>query len=216
MTSLRLKYQTIEFGKTDIHVCGLRNKQEFSDPERVAEKLGISSSHWPIFGLLWPSSIVLADYLLEFDTDNKRILEVGCGLALSSLLLNNQGNDVTATDHHPEVDRFLKRNTLLNNDPDIPFERVDWADEKDNLGLYDLIIGSDLLYEDEHIELLANFFNNHAQNVSEIILVDPSRGRKNKLIQKLESFGFKSSISKVQASEKLPDDYKGFVLSFKR
>ncbi|QBG34967.1 class I SAM-dependent methyltransferase [Litorilituus sediminis] len=216
MTSVRLKYQTIEFGKTDIHLCGLRNKQEFSDPEKIAEKLGISSSYWPIFGLLWPSSIVLADYLLEFDTDRKRILEVGCGLALSSLLLNSQGNDITATDHHPEVDGFLKRNTLLNNDPDIPFERVDWADEKDSLGLYDLIIGSDLLYEDEHIELLANFFNNHAQKACEVILVDPSRGRKSKLIQKLESFGFESSILKVQSSQKLPDDYKGFILSFKR
>lgn len=216
MTSLRLKYQTIEFGKTDIHVCGLRNKQEFSDPQGIAEKFGISSSHWPIFGLLWPSSIVLANYLLEFDTENKRILEVGCGLALSSLLLNNQGNDITATDHHPEVDRFLKRNTSLNNDPDIPFERVDWADKKDSLGLYDLIIGSDLLYEDEHTELLGNFFNDHAQNACEIILVDPSRGRKNKLIQKLASFGFKSSTIKVKASAKLPDDYKGFILSFKR
>lgn len=216
MASLRLKYQTIEFGKIDIHVCGLRNKQEFFDPDGIAENLGISSSHWPIFGLVWPSSIVLANYLLEFDTDNKKILEVGCGLGLSSLLLNSQGNDITATDHHPAVDSFLKRNTILNKNPDIPFERVDWADKKDNLGLYDLIIGSDLLYEDEHIELLANFFNNHAQKACEIILVDPSRGRKNKLIQKLESFGFKSSIFKVQASEKLPDDYKGFVLSFKR
>ena len=57
MTTLRLRYQTIEFGKTDIHVCTLRNNQEFHDPDGVADALGISSATWPIFGVLWPSSL---------------------------------------------------------------------------------------------------------------------------------------------------------------
>ena len=78
MTNLRLRYQTVEFGKIDIHLCTLRNKQEFHDPTGVAEQLGICSASWPIFGVIWPSSIVLAHFILDYDTGSKRILEIGC------------------------------------------------------------------------------------------------------------------------------------------
>ena len=44
MTNLRLSYQTVEFGKIDIHLCTLRNKQEFNGPVGIAKKLGISSA----------------------------------------------------------------------------------------------------------------------------------------------------------------------------
>jgi len=88
MTKLRLSFQTIEFGKIDIHLCTLRNRQEFDDPENIAKNLGISPAQWPIFGVVWPSSMVLAHYISDFNTGSKRILEVGCGMALSSLLLN--------------------------------------------------------------------------------------------------------------------------------
>ncbi|QDP00240.1 class I SAM-dependent methyltransferase [Thalassotalea sp. PS06] len=216
MTCIRLKYQTIEFGNTDIHLCGLRNKQEFHDPDGIAAKMGISSASWPIFGILWPSSIVLAKFIQDFDTDKKRILEVGCGLGLTSLMLNKQGDDITATDHHPEVNRFLKRNTTLNNDPEIPFERVDWTDKTDTLGLFDLIIGSDLLYEDEHIELLAKFIESHALQTCQIVIVDPGRGRKAKLVKRLSLSGFSNHTQSAENSPELPDGYKGYVLIFTR
>lgn len=58
MTDLRLCYQTVEFGKTDIHLCTLRDKQEFQDPEGIAEKLGICSAAWLMFGVLWPSGLL--------------------------------------------------------------------------------------------------------------------------------------------------------------
>ena len=103
MTNLRLCYQTIEFGKIDIHLCTLRDRQEFYDPEGIAEQLGISPASWPIFGVIWPSSLVLAHYISSYNTGTKRILEVGCGTALSSLLLNKKNANITATDHHPEA-----------------------------------------------------------------------------------------------------------------
>ena len=216
MTKLRLSYQTVEFGKTDIHLCTLRNNQEFDDPEGVAEKLGISSATWPLFGIIWPSSVVLAHFIDDFDTDSKRILEVGCGMALTSLLLNKQNADITATDYHPEVQTFLDRNTLLNQDSDIAFERVDWADGNDDLGLFDLIIGSDLLYEDNHIDLLANFIEAHANPTCEVIIVDPGRGRKSKLSTRLIEFGFTSVHEKPVHTDYLDKEFKGYILKFAR
>lgn len=216
MTELRLSYQTVEFGKIDIHLCTLRNKQEFYDPEGTAEALGICSASWPIFGVLWPSSFVLAHYISDYDTGGKRILEVGCGMALSSLLLNKQNADITATDYHPEVEKFLNRNTQLNNDKDIDFVRTGWADADDTLGLFDMIIGSDLLYENEHIDLLANFINQHSKPSSEVILVDPGRGRKNKLSKKLLEFGYESSHLKPENTDYLDEVFKGHILKFER
>jgi len=216
MTKLRLRYQTVEFGKTDIHLCTLRDKQEFHDPTGIAEKLGISSATWPLFGVIWPSSLVLAHYILEYDTTSKRILEVGCGMALSSLLLNEQHADITATDYHPEVQTFLQRNTLLNEGEPIAYEQADWANKEDNLGLFDLIIGSDLLYEDEHIELLASFIEAHSKPACEVIIVDPRRGRKNKLSARMIEFGFTSSQQKPSHTDYLDHEFKGHILKYKR
>lgn len=216
MTNLRLSYQTIEFGKTDIHLCSLRNKQEFYDPDGRAEALGISSTSWPLFGLVWPSSLVLAHHLFEYDVGKKRVLEIGCGTAISSLLLNKQHADITATDYHPEVERFLNRNTALNGDKLIPFERTGWADQDDNLGRFDLIIGSDLLYEDAHITLLADFIEAHANESCEVIIVDPGRGRKNKLAKCLLAFGYVSSFSKPENTDYLDSGFNGDILHFSR
>lgn len=216
MTNPRLSYQTVEFGKMDIHLCTLRNKQEFHDPAGIAEKLGICSASWPMFGVIWPSSLVLAHYMFDYGTGSKRILEVGCGMALSSLLLNKQCDDITATDYHPEAQNFLQRNTLLNEDKAIAFEQVDWADKSDNLGRFDLIIGSDLLYEDNHIELLANFIEAHSNPACEVIIVDPGRGRKNKLSARMTGYGFTSSQQKPVNIDYLDEEFKGHILKFER
>jgi predicted nicotinamide N-methyase len=216
MTIPRLRYQTIEFGLTDIHVCALRDNQQFHDPEGLAESLGISSATWPIFGIIWPSSMVLAHYIFNQQVGTKRILEVGCGMALTSLLLNKQGADITATDYHPETESFLNRNTQLNNDGNIAYERIDWADPNDTLGQFDLIIGSDLLYEDPHINLLSSFLNRHAKATSKVILVDPGRGRKNKLSTRMSEFGFNSSHEKPTHTDYLLKEFKGHILKFNR
>jgi len=216
MTNLRLCYQTIEFGEIDIHLCTLRNRQEFYDPEGIAESLGISPASWPIFGVVWPSSLVLAHYISSYDTGTKRILEVGCGTALSSLLLNKKNANITATDQHPEAEAFLERNAQLNEDEAIAFVRDDWASENEKLGLFDLIIGSDLLYEDQHVDLLANFIEKHSKPVCEVILVDPGRGRKNKLSARMLEFGYTASHFKPGNTEYLDRNFKGHILKYER
>ena len=216
MTKLRLSYQTVEFGKIDIHLCTLRNRQEFHDPLGVSESLGISSAQWPIFGVVWPSSKVLAHYISDYDTGSKRILEIGCGMALASLLLNKQHADITATDYHPESGIFLARNALLNEDEPISYKQVDWADTEDDLGLFDLIIGSDLLYEEQHIALLANFIEDHSNQTCEVVIVDPGRGRKNKLSARMIEFGYSSSEEKPSHTDYLGEKFKGHILKFSR
>lgn len=216
MTNIRLRYQTIEFGDADIHLCTLRDRQQFEDPDGVAEELGISSALWPIFGVVWPSSIILTQYIDNFDTGSKRILEIGCGIALPSLLLNSKNADITATDYHPAVESFLERNVSLNNDDPIVFERTDWADESDDLGTFDLIIGSDLLYEDQHIGQLTSFIDAHANDAAEVIMVDPGRGRKTKMIIAMAELGYTNTYQKIPTQPDGEKEFKGYILKFDR
>ncbi|WP_201583442.1 hypothetical protein [Psychrobacter immobilis] len=67
LTTVRVRYQTIEIGNTDIHICTLRDNQQFSDPDDEALNLGICSASWPMFGVIWPSSLVLANHMLDYD-----------------------------------------------------------------------------------------------------------------------------------------------------
>lgn len=216
MTNLRLSYQTIEFDQLDIHLCTLRNAQEFSDPDGTAAQLGISSATWPLFGIIWPSSLVLAHFMLNYHIGNKRVLEVGCGIALSSLLLNKLNANITATDYHPEVQHFLDRNVQLNGDKKIAFERTDWANHSDQLGQFDVIIGSDILYEDEHIDLLADFINAHANPICDVIIVDPGRGRKSKFSTRMQTRGFSTSQHKPAPTDYLEKEFKGYILQYSR
>jgi len=132
MAKLRFRYQSIEFGNTDIHIRTLKDNQQFSDPSGIASELGISSANWPLFGIIWASGEILANLMFDYDIEGKKILEVGCGIALASLVLNNRLADITATDYHPEAQNFLNENTKLNHDKDIPFVRTNWNDDKPN------------------------------------------------------------------------------------
>ena len=215
MSNIRYKYQTIEFENIDIHLRTLKDTQQFYDDKDKAQKLGINSASWAIFGVLWPSSQVLANYMFKSHTKSKRILEVGCGIGLSSLLLNHLNQDITATDYHPEVKAFLLKNTNLNYDKDIPFYRLDWEDKVNNsLGKFDIIIGSDLLYQQNHGELLSNFINNYASNKCEVIIVDPSRGNHGKFKNEMLSFGFK--YEKIDTLEYIDIPYKGSIHKYNK
>lgn len=216
MQSLRIRYSTIEFDDVDIHVRTLRDNQQSPVNTDMAEKLGISSATWPLFGILWDSGNVLAHIMADFDIKGKRILEVGCGIALSSLLLNHRNADITATDYHPEAGNFLQANTELNNDKDIPFIRTGWADDITDIGTFDLIIGSDILYESEHIELLSEFIDQHANQDCEVILIDPGRGQHAKFSKKMVTLGYSHNQKKVDHSDYLDKPFTGRVLNYKR
>ncbi len=190
MSSLRYRYQTLEFDETDIHVRTLRDNQQFSDDEGIAAGLGISSAHWPLFGVIWPSGEALAHLMFHYDIEGKKILEVGCGIGLASLVLNHRTADITATDHHPEAEAFLKINAALNDDRKIPFVRMKWSDPKSLLGRFDLIIGSDVLYESEHAQQLAGFINDHAELHCDVIIVDPGRRQRGRFRTQMAGHGF--------------------------
>jgi predicted nicotinamide N-methyase len=216
MSSLRIRYQTIEFGDVDIHIRTLRDRQQYLDVDGVAGNLGISSATWPLFGVVWASGEVLAHLMFGYEVEGIRILEVGCGIALASLVLNHRLADITATDYHPEVEHFLVENVQLNKGKAIPFVRTGWGDADSSLGEFDLVIGSDLLYERGHVELLAGFIDRHARPHCEVILVDPGRGHHARFSKKMVSLGYSHSQSKPADADYLTRPFPGQILRYQR
>lgn len=216
MSTLRFRYQTLDFGDTEIHVRTLRDNQQYTDAIGAAEALGISSAMWPLFGVIWASGEVLAHLMFEYEVAGKRILEVGCGIGLASLVLNQRLANITATDYHPEAGAFLLENIRLNDGHAIPFVRTGWNDADSGLGLFDLVIGSDLLYNRDHVPLLSAFIEQHCKPVCEIILVDPGRGHHACFSKAMVRLGYEHHQHKPEHTAYLTEPFKGQILHYCR
>lgn len=216
MPGYRIKYSTLSIGPEDFHLCSLLDKQQFADADGAAEQAGISSATWPLFGQLWPSGEVLASAMQVFPVSGLRILELGCGLGLSSLVLQRLEADITASDYHPLAGEFLERNTKLNHLQPIRYVRCDWALEYPELGLFDLIIGSDLLYERDHPALLAGFIDRHTAAKARVVIVDPRRGHVASFSREMAAFGYQQDADLDNAHDSGDAPYKGRILSYSR
>ena len=168
----------------------LRDLDQFEDTGGRAEDAGISKEAFPLFGIVWASSEVLSRLMLGYDLTNKRVLEIGCGMALASHVMNAMGVDITAMDIHPVTEELITSNAMLNDAPGIPFLNASWGDDTSILGEFDLIVGSDVLYEPKHIKTLAAFLDRHAGPGCEVLIVDPDRGQLEEFQVNMSAAGF--------------------------
>lgn len=206
----------VTIGGSEYAIRALLDKQQYADPLGHAELAGISSAAWPIFGVLWPAGAVLATAVATVPIAGRRILEVGCGLGLSSLVLQRRGADITATDRHPLAGEFLARNALLNDLPPVEFQIAQWAGPNPSLGTFDLIIGADVVYEREHVGLLADFFLRHANPIAEILITDPGRGHANGLSRALAAQGYLCSETRSPFEPGELPPHRGRLLRYLR
>jgi predicted nicotinamide N-methyase len=225
-------------GVADLVIRSLRDRQQFADPLGDAERLGISSATWPLFGMLWPSAAHLAARLaLRPVRAGERILEIGCGLALASLVGHRRGADVTASDCHPLAGAFLRENLRLNGLLPMKYRHGQWGVPASAAaepgaaaaasrggprlaGCFDLIIGSDLLYERDAQSLLAGFIDAHAAARVEVWIVDPDRGNRPAFNRQMANLGFDREEHRLggDALDRLSNlpAYKGRLLVYRR
>ena len=181
----------------------------------------------PYFGVVWPSARALSEVLArgEFLQPGLRTLEIGCGLAIPSLLAASRGIEIHATDFHPEVPRFLARNCDINRIPPdrLHYHELDWQQDapalqafKESQGPFDRIIGSDILYESKHAELVPVLLDRllHPTH-GRALIADPARPYLQKFVDGMHGRGFKSQSEILTAPDK-PVAKEIFVLEFSR
>jgi predicted nicotinamide N-methyase len=208
-------------GVADLTIRSLLDRQQYADPDGLAAAVGISSAHWPLFGLLWPSGQHLAAAMaLRPVRGGERILELGCGLALASLVGHRRGADVTASDIHPLAQAFLQENLRLNDLPPMPFHTGGWADEGQHDAPaalpYELIMGSDVLYERDEAGVLPQFIARHATIQGEVMIIDPNRGNRSPFNRRMAVLGYGLQETVIRDPQGPGGPYSGRLLHYRR
>lgn len=210
------KLETVIVGGINYQIRSLSNLQQFYDPEQEAEQTGISSATWPLFGVVWPSGLMLAEIMSTRVIAGLRILELGCGLGIASLIANGRGARITASDYHPLAHEFIDENIRINGMRPIDFSNCDWNRPVTGLGKFDLIIGSDLLYEPDHPGLLSRFIDVHSSPVVNVIIVDPGRCQQAKFRRKMEALGYDPSAVPASKAHMKSHNFKGRITNYSR
>jgi predicted nicotinamide N-methyase len=158
----------------------------------------------------------LAQAMHRFDIDGKRILELGCGIGLASLVLQRRGADVVASDVHPLAEPFLAYNAALNGLPALHYRQLQWNAPLPALGHFDAIIASDVLYERGQAERLCEVVARHAYPVAEVLVTDPGRGNSARFTRLLAEQGFAMEVETCPMSDEDAPPYRGQLLHYRR
>jgi predicted nicotinamide N-methyase len=151
----------------------------------------------PYFGTIWPAARALARWLAARTTwpPGQVVVELGCGLALPSLVAARRGARAVATDRHPDVPALLARNAALCG-VTVEHDATDWTDLdqvealRRRLGAVDLVLASDVLYEAELAETLPVALARLCGPTTRVALADPGRPHLQRAVEALERRGF--------------------------
>ncbi len=204
------QYLTKEMKVLDLHMMTIRDLDESIDIlcEHFGEEdqdQSLAEEHCPYFGVMWEAGVGLSQSLTREMCEGKRILEIGCGLALPSFVATRFGGDVIATDFHADVPLFLDVNKK-RNEITFDYQVMNWRSEiertKGSLGLFDLVLGSDILYESQHPMQVAKALIAFLKPGGRIILSDPGRAYVQKFISSMQELGYpeKFTTQKVGAA----------------
>lgn len=193
--AFQLKIETFKsLDQTIDDLCASLDENSTVDP--LAEDM------CPYFGVVWPAALALAKYLIRHHEQikGKEILELGCGLAIPSFVANSYGANILASDFHLDVEIFLKKNQMLNNSY-FNYERLNWRENLANPKLFDIVMGSDVLYESRHPGDVAKALLKFVKPGGEIILADPGRPYLQSFINSMNDFGYKEELEPIQVDK---------------
>ncbi|CAN5813678.1 methyltransferase domain-containing protein [soil metagenome] len=149
----------------------------------------------PYWAEIWPSAIALARVLADTHIAERRTIELGCGIGLPSVVALDGGALVTATDHYLPALPFAHHNGLLNTGGELKSTHLDWHTSAcGRLGKFDLILASDVLYEQRHVPALASLIPEMLASGGEAMLSDPRRKNSPGFKRELENRGFRCRV----------------------
>jgi len=117
-------------------------------PESLIDEEAFADDEYlPYWAELWPAALALAEALP--DLAGLRVVELGCGLGLPSLVAAAKGARVTATDWSTDAIDLLRENASRNG-LELRAEVRDWREPWSDR--FDLALAADVLYERRNVE----------------------------------------------------------------
>ena len=150
---------------------------------------------FPLWAKIWPASWVLAGYLAEMPVEpTKKIIEIGAGAGLISIVASSFGHNITLTESNPDALQFASANALINGCPQLLIRELDWnrPQFKDSV---DCIVASEVTYKKDDLQPLLSLFKRCLNPDGEVLLAGEMRRVSKDFYQQLET-GFKIRVQK--------------------
>ena len=156
----------------------------------------------PYWAELWPSSLALARHLSERDLAGSRVIELGCGVGLPTILALARGARVLATDHYEAALDFTVYNvrTNLGLEPEVSI--LDWRQpDIGGMGTFDLVLAADVLYERKNAAALADLVPKLLTSDGGAIIADPRRDEAPGFLETMEGLGFEDAAEETTVEQ---------------
>jgi len=147
-------------------IDALIDEEAFAADERI-----------PYWANVWESAIVLAEEIAVMDGGARRFLELGCGLGLPSIVAVRRGFEATASDYEEDALEGVRYNAPRNEASGLAVRLLDWRRPPDDLGLFDLVVAADVLYEKHHALALTGMIARTLADGGVALVADPGRAR---------------------------------------
>jgi len=142
---------------------------------------------FPLWAKIWPASWVLAGYLAEMPVvPGKKMIEIGAGIGLVSIVAASFGHRVVATESNPDALQFALANAAVNGCPQLPILALDWNHPQLE-GPVDYIVASEVAYKKHDFQPLLRLFKNFLKPDGEVLLAGEMRRVSREFYQQLEA-----------------------------
>ena len=146
-----------------------------SADELITEDDFVRDERLPYWADIWPSAVVLARFLRGLRGSGRTLLELGCGSGVVATAAACAGFDVTATDYYDDAPRFARVNAWHGAGVEITARHADWTAWPSELTGFDLVVASDVLYEQRYADLVARTLAASMGPHGEGWIADPGR-----------------------------------------
>lgn len=166
----RTATRTVHIGGRDITLLSPANADDL-----ISEDDYVLDERLPYWADLWPSAQILAREVRTMRLAGQRVLELGCGLGIVAIAATLAGADVTATDYYEDAILFARLNVAEATGREIATRMVNWVDMPPDLGRFDVVLASDVLYEHRYAALVAGAIAATLVKGGEAVVADPGR-----------------------------------------
>jgi len=169
-TRFRTKERTLRIAEREVTLLSPANADDL-----IREEDYVMDERLPYWADLWPSAQILANEAALMRWSGLRVLELGCGLGAVAIGAAMAGGIVTATDYYEDALQFAAFNVHRATGKTITTRMVDWNHLPPDLGRFDIVLASDVLYEHRYAPLLAHMMAMTLVRGGEAIIADPGR-----------------------------------------
>ena len=141
----------------------------------ISEADYVMDERLPYWADLWPSARVLSATVAREAGADRRLLEMGCGLGLATVGAMMGGFDVTATDYYEDALHVTRGNAARNLGHEPAVRMVNWREWPSDLGVFDVVMAADVLYEKEYAILVGECMARALAPDGVALVADPGR-----------------------------------------